>query len=182
MFVSEIFQFCPRCGVRRTEGRGGTIVECAACGFTLYFNAAIAAAAFIRRSDGKVLFIRRAKEPAKGKLAPPGGFVDIGETAETAVRREIREEVGVELNNVGFLCSRPNEYFYRDVTYPVLDFFFTADAVDPDAAQSLDDVESHEWLDPAEVDPEELAFTSMREALWVLLNERNAPQENPAGR
>ena len=107
-------------------------------------------------------------------LAPPGGFVDIGETAETAVRREISEEVGIELKNVAFLCSRPNEYFHRDVTYPVLDFFFTAEAVDADAATALDDVESCVWLDPAEVDPEELAFPSMREALWVLLNARSA--------
>jgi len=180
MLAPELFKFCPRCGACREAGQGGAVFECATCGFTLYFNSAIAAVAFIRRSDGRVLFIRRSKEPAKGKLAPPGGFVDIGETAETAVRREIREEVGVEMKSVAFLCSRPNEYLYRDVTYPVLDFFFTAEAVDPESAQSLDDVESHHWLDPAEVDPEDLAFPSMREALWVLLNERNAPRQNPA--
>jgi ADP-ribose pyrophosphatase YjhB (NUDIX family) len=165
------FRFCPRCGAARAEGQGGSPFQCAACGFTFYFNAAIAAVAFVRRPDGRMLFVKRAKEPAKGKLGPPGGFVDIGETAETAVRREIREEVGLELENIRFLCSQPNQYFYKDVTYPVLDFFFTADAIAPDTAQSLDDVESHVWLAPAGVSPDDLAFPSMRAALKVLLGQ-----------
>jgi ADP-ribose pyrophosphatase YjhB (NUDIX family) len=164
-----LFRFCPRCGAARAEGQGGSPLQCAACCFTFYFNAAIAAVAFVKRPDGRMLFVKRAKEPAKGKLGPPGGFVDIGETAETAVRREIREEVGLELENIRFLCSSPNQYFYKEVTYPVLDFFFTADAIAPDTAQSLDDVESHAWLVPADVREDDLAFPSMRAALRVLL-------------
>jgi ADP-ribose pyrophosphatase YjhB (NUDIX family) len=143
--------------------------RCAACGFTLFFNAAIATAVFIRRADGRVLFIRRARDPGKGLLAPPGGFVDIGERAEDAVRREVREEVGLELAAVEFLGSFPNAYLYREVTYPVLDFFFTAVAVRPEAARSLDDVAGLAWLDPgSEVAPEQLAFPSMRQALQLL--------------
>ncbi len=84
-----------------------------------------------------MLLIRRAKEPAKGKLAPPGGFIDVGETAEQGVRREVREEVGIELDHIHFLCSQPNQYFYKEVTYPVLDFFFTARALNADGAAAL---------------------------------------------
>ncbi len=164
MKPSQFFRHCPRCGVKQDALLRGAFT-CTACGFTIYFNAAIATAAFVRREDGRVLFIRRAKEPARGKLAPPGGFVDIGETAEEAVRREMREEVGLELSEVTFLCSRPNEYHYKDVTYPVLDLFFTARVVAPDSARALDDVESFAWLEPEKVSPDEMAFPSMREAL-----------------
>jgi len=58
--------------------------------------------AFDRR--GRVLLIRRANPPFAGQYALPGGFVDIGETVETACRRELEEETGVkarELTLVG---------------------------------------------------------------------------------
>lgn len=125
----------------------------------------MAIAVFIRRDDGPALFIHRAKDPGKGRLAPPGGFIDIGETAENAAPREIREEVGLELTELEFLCSQPNTYHYADVTYPVLDFFFTARAVNADAATALDDVAKCEWLDPLTVAPEAMAFPSMQAAL-----------------
>jgi ADP-ribose pyrophosphatase YjhB (NUDIX family) len=166
---SSFYHHCPRCSAQQpAPPAGGAPFNCAACGFTLYFNAATAVAVFVRRADGRTLFIRRAKDPAKGKLAPPGGFVDIGETVEAAARREIREEVGIELNNLTFLSSHPNSYHYRDVTYPVLDFFFTATAGNPAEARALDDVASVAWLDAATVPLEEIAFPSMRAALEQL--------------
>jgi len=125
-----------------------------------------------------MLFIRRAKEPAKGFLAPPGGFVDVGERVEEAVRREVREEVGLEITPPQFLGSFPNSYPYLGVTYPVLDFFLTADAVNPAAAQALDDVESFCWRDPLrEITPEELAFPSMHDALRLLRERLNSASQ-----
>lgn len=169
MRPSQFFHHCPRCGVRQTSLPVSNVFTCDACSFTLYFSSANATSAFIQRDDGKVLFIRRAKEPAKGRLAPPGGFIDVGETAEQGVRREIREEVGLELVDLQFLCSQPNSYFYKDVTYPVLDFFFTARAVAADSARALDDVASFCWLEPEQVSADDIAFPSMRAALafWV---------------
>lgn len=150
------------------------MIECAACGFVYYFNPTVAAAAFVRRPDGRVLFIRRAREPAQGKLAIPGGFVDLGETAEEALGREIQEEVGLELVSVEYLCSQTNQYDYRGVAYPVVDLFFTAVARDAPRAAALDGVASLCWLALEEVEPAEMAFPSMREALraYRALNRR----------
>jgi NAD+ diphosphatase len=169
MTPAELFRFCPRCGANRAaDNHAQSPFRCGGCGLVFYFNPTVAAAAFVHDPAGRILLIRRAKEPAKGKLGVPGGFVDFGEPAEEGMRREVREEVGLELTDVRFLVSFPNSYFYREVTYPVVDLYFTATAVAPEAAQPLDAVVSVEWRHPADVPPEEIAFPSMAVALGVL--------------
>lgn len=165
MTPAQAHHHCPRCGAKQSAPPAGNVFTCAACGFRLFFNPAVAIAVFIRREDGRALFIHRAKDPGKGRLAPPGGFIDLGETAEDAARREIREEVGLELADLRFLCSQPNTYHYAEVTYPVLDFFFTARALNAQAAAALEDVAKFEWLDPLAVPAEQMAFPSMQAAL-----------------
>jgi ADP-ribose pyrophosphatase YjhB (NUDIX family) len=150
--------FCGRCGAAaetQVENPGGPF-RCTACGFTLFFNAASAVAAIIRREDGQALFVRRAKDPAKGKLGLPGGFVDPGENAEQALVREVREEVGLELRNLEYLSSHANRYFYAGVTYHTVDLFYSARADQPGRAA------------PLAISLDEMAFESMRAALRLL--------------
>lgn len=168
MMPIEHFRFCPSCG-QGSGKRSRDAFECPGCGFLYYFNPASAAAAFVLNSNSEALFIRRAKEPAKGKLAIPGGFVDAGETFESAVRREVREEVNLELGPLDYLCSAPNEYSYKGVTYPVVDMFFVAHASSVEQTAALDGVESFIWRKPAEIKSEELAFPSVRAALSSFL-------------
>jgi mutator protein MutT len=47
--------------------------------------------------DGQVLLVQRAQEPLSGKWTLPGGAVELGETLEEAVVRELREETGLEV-------------------------------------------------------------------------------------
>lgn len=54
-------------------------------------------------SRGRVLLIRRGKPPFAGRLALPGGFVDVGETVEDACRREIEEEAGVDVRDLALV-------------------------------------------------------------------------------
>jgi mutator protein MutT len=173
MMPIEHFRFCPRCGRPSSNLAGSKSTwHCLECGFVYYFNPAIAAAAFIRNPIGQTLFIRRAKDPAKGKLAIPGGFVDIGESAEEAVRREVQEEVNVQITSLRYLCSHTNEYPYKEITYPVLDLFFVAEAAPSTSAAALDGVESYAWLDAEKVAPEEIAFRSIRGALDMYLKQQ----------
>ena len=182
MFPREFFHYCPRCGAKQAAPPADNSLQCAACGFLYFFNPAIAVAGFVSGPDGLVLFIRRAKEPAKGKLALPGGFVDSGETAEAALRRETREEVNLEPTDLSFLCSQTNRYHYGDVTYPVLDLFFVAGAERTDSVAALDGVASFQWMAPRSVALDEVAFPSISKAL-VLLRERRpiAPRQPRSG-
>jgi len=165
MQPAALFQYCPRCGERRKTNGPQQPFHCEACGFHYYFNACIAVAAILLGPDDRALFVRRAHEPAKGKLAVPGGFVDLGETAENALRREIKEEVNLEVGPLEFLCTALNQYDYKGVTYPVLDLAFLTRAQSTDNIAALDGVESYCWLKPSEADPNEIAFPSILAAL-----------------
>jgi ADP-ribose pyrophosphatase YjhB (NUDIX family) len=139
-----------------------SVLSCPACGFHLHFNPAVAAGVIVQGEDGRVLLLRRALEPARGKLAFPGGFIDQGENVEDAVHRETREETGLEIEDLRFLGGWPNLYAWRGLEYPVLDLIFAARAVHGAVARARDEVEACLWLRPREVDPAELAFPSLR--------------------
>lgn len=166
MSARESIRHCPGCGAALPPAivPAGP-VDCPACGYVLFVNPAIATAAFVLDPSSRVLLIRRAREPGRGKLAPPGGFIDAGETAEEAIRRELREEVGIEIDSPVFLGSHPNRYAYKGITYDVLDLFFTAHILSDSTARPLDEVEDVNWFPVRDVRPEDLAFPSMQ-AAW----------------
>jgi ADP-ribose pyrophosphatase YjhB (NUDIX family) len=53
--------------------------------------------ALVHDEEGRVLLIKRRFEPNKGRWALPGGLLETGETLVYAGRREVREELGVEI-------------------------------------------------------------------------------------
>src|SRR5690606_1967208 len=116
--LAEVFRHCPRCGATEPVQFGNN-VTCANpdCGFSFYLNPACAVGAVLVDPAGNLLFIRRAKNPSKGLLGLPGGFIDPGETAEAALTREIQEEIGLHVQELRFLASFPNEYRYKSVMY-----------------------------------------------------------------
>jgi ADP-ribose pyrophosphatase YjhB (NUDIX family) len=161
------FRHCPRCGA--ALGPDTAELRCAACGFVYYLNPTAAVAAIVEDGEGRIVAIERAKEPAKGMLALPGGFVDVGESAEVALRRELVEELGLEVGDLAYIGSFPNLYTYKGVTYPVVDIFYAArtclSVLRPDATE----VKGVRLVPRGEIDPETLAFPSMRAALETYL-------------
>lgn len=128
--ITEKFQYCPHCG-KQTVLPVSPII-CTACGLVLYLNPAPSAVAILCTGNNEILLIERKNEPRKGKLALPGGFIDFGETAEEAVRREVNEELNLELGSISYVGSFLNEYTFHGVSYRVLDFAFAAPLPDPD--------------------------------------------------
>ena len=85
------------CGSKHFEINNEKSKRCENCGFVYYANPSSATAAFIVNDKNELLVVRRGKEPAKGTLDLPGGFVDMDETAEEGMKREIKEEVYQQL-------------------------------------------------------------------------------------
>lgn len=185
--AGKAFARCPACGGPGIRFEGGRHWRCPDCGFDYFHNVA-AAAGVIIESGGAILFLLRAKDPAKGRLALPGGFIDPGERAEDAAIRECREEVGWPpaaeapgragsaedwAARLRFVGSWPNLYEYRGVPYATCDLFFSLRLppgarawfrADPDEAAGL------RWVPRGEMKTADLAFGSAVMALAAYLD------------
>ena len=108
--------------------------------------------------DGaRVLLERRGQPPGQGSWSLPGGLVDVGETAEDAVRREVREECGIEVT-VGPVLGI-FEPIVRDPDGRVRYHYVVVDYLayhDGGAVQAGDDAAALEWVAPADLDAYEL--------------------------
>lgn len=168
----ESFKYCPKCGSSHFEENNFKSKKCADCGFIYYFNSSASAAAFITNKDGQLLVARRAKEPAKGTFDLPGGFVDMAETAEEAVIREIKEETGLSLSNPQYLFSLPNVYRYSEFDVHTVDMFYQCIIEDNRVPVPADDVEELFFLSLNQVDPSLFGLMSIRKAIGIWLKMR----------
>ena len=162
-----MFLYCPQCRRPAPDFPAERKIICPECGFTYYHNVASAVGILLKRDD-RFVFLRRAKEPGLGLLDLPGGFVDPDESAEEACRRELREELGVELASLEYAASRPNTYPYKGIVYKTCDLFFRAECVSGPFSLQEDEVSEVLFLSRRDVKMEMFAFGSVR---WFLERE-----------
>lgn len=126
MNEKEAFKFCPRCGNSLTAHQNyKDHLICPRCKFTFFLNQKPTISAIILNDKQEVLVTKRNFEPDKDTWEVPGGFVDKYETAEDAVRREVKEELGINILNPKYIFSLTCSYEIKDVSYDVLVMYFT---------------------------------------------------------
>lgn len=160
--LGNVLKYCPKCGAAAMRAVGAKLLRCEACGFELYMNPGAAVGGVITDRQGRIVVLIRARDPGKGRWDLPGGFVDPGETAEEALRREVREEVGLEVTAMRYLGSWPNVYDYMGVRYRTVDFGFLCEATGVEGARALEsEVTEILLVPPAEIDIGRFAFASV---------------------
>ena len=174
-----MFRFCPACASEKIRFEQDKVFRCPQCGFTYYHNTAAATSCIVRANAG-ILFLVRGKEPGKGKLDLPGGFVDPGEGATDGLRREFIEELGIDPlappvpadNGFSFFASFPNKYPYKNISYNTCDLFFyinIPDLKEKDLRPEKTEVSGVRFIKPEDLDMEEIAFESVKKAIHVYL-------------
>ncbi len=155
------YNFCPRCGgrleLREIKAGEPERLVCEECSFIFYLGPKLVAAV-IFELDGGIVMTQRAIEPGYGKWTFPGGFVDRGETAEAAAKREAREEAGVELE----LGEIVGLYSYEDQV-PVIAVF--SGHITGGEPQPLDETMATEVFPRDALPWSEMAFPSTEDAL-----------------
>ena len=163
------FRFCPVCGSAHWEINNFKSKHCSDCGFTYYGNPSAAVACFIQNKQGELLVCRRANDPAKGTLDLPGGFVDLYESAEEALQREIKEELNLELTDIRFQQSIPNLYEYSGMVIHTLDLLFTAKVEDLTPLQAADDVQEAIFMKLNTISPDDFGLDSIKKGIIAFL-------------
>lgn len=159
------FKFCPTCGSAEFHEADSKSKRCGKCGFQYYLNAVSAVAGFIVDSSRRLLMTVRGKEPHKGTLDLPGGFVDIGESGEEAIYREIREELSLEAESLEYLFSIPNDYLYSGFVVRTLDMFYLVKVQDFSHLKPDDDVSDIEFFEFDKIDLSRIGLNSIRQAV-----------------
>lgn len=165
------FYYCPRCGSERFFVHSNKSKKCVQCGFEYFINAAASVAGFVRNEKNELLLCRRACEPVKGTWDLPGGFVDLNETAEQALRRELMEELHLKIDSAKFLFSLPNEYLYSGFNVHTLDIFFDVKVKKLPKLECADDVCELRFMPPKEIKLSEIGLLSIRKAVDMFLKQ-----------
>lgn len=166
----HVFGFCPRCGSGGLRARDVRSFVCEECGFEYFINQAAAVVALIEDDRGRLLMTRRAREPKIGTLDLPGGFVDVQETAEHALIREVREELNLTIKGFSYFGSFPNTYPYGGITYFTLDLAFVCTVDDLSPLKAGDDAEACLFVPRHEIRLEEIGLDSIRAILRQYLS------------
>jgi 8-oxo-dGTP diphosphatase len=159
----------------REKGQG--VSRCGACGWIDWFNPAPTASVLILRG-GRVLLVRRAFAPARGAWDVPGGFIERGETAEAAAKREAREELGVDVRIERLVGIFPD--IYGAERQPSLNIYYLARLRRRNAiVRPADDASGFQWV-PFDRLPRRLAFQNNRQALRALRRLQRRPAQDHA--
>ncbi len=162
-------RFCGKCGMPTVPVEGERAKACARCGIQFYPRVAPAVIVAVVR-DGKILLARSRRSSAVF-YSVLAGFVEAGETFEECVRREIREEVGIEVAGLRYFGSQPWPFPHN------LMVGFTADYAGGDLVLEEKEIAQAGWFDAREVPRLQIPRrgTIARELIdWFLANPAGA--------
>jgi NAD+ diphosphatase len=163
-------RFCGRCGGKTEPVSGELAKQCTRCGMMHYPRLSPAAIVLVERGD-HILLARSPGFP-KGLYSVLAGFVEPGESIEDTVAREIREEVGIGVENVAYFGSQPWPFPNS------LMIGFTADYADGELAPDPGEIEDAGWYTADDL-PQLPPTTSIARAMIDDFVQRHGPDGAP---
>ncbi len=155
------YRFCPRCAgameMRPVKVGDPPRPVCQGCGYVLFLDPKVATGA-IFSVNGGILLVQRAIEPSFGKWVFPGGYVDRGESLETAAIREVKEESGLDVRLTRLLGV------YSSSGNPVILVVYVGEVTGGSIQVDEEGLDARAFA-PAEIPWDQLAFPSTSEVI-----------------
>lgn len=157
------WRYCPRCAAELE--RDFERVECPACGFVSHSNSEPTACALVVDAEGRLLLVRRARDPYGGTWDLPGGFLEEAEHPLDALRRELLEETGLEVDPLDFVGAWLDRYGDGPDAPTTLNLYWTARVTGGEPVAG-DDASELRWF-PHDALPTdgEIGFQNVRDVL-----------------
>ncbi|WP_163337664.1 NAD(+) diphosphatase [Desulfopila sp. IMCC35008] len=133
-------RFCGRCGNSMSEVENEFVLQCTDCSYQVHPR--ISPAVIMSVIKGNEILLGRSPHFPEGMYSTLAGFVEAGETLEEAVRREVREETGIEITHIRYIASQP---------WPFPDSLmvgFTAEYAGGEIAVDTRELEDAQWFCP----------------------------------
>ncbi len=131
-------QYCSQCGAKIQKILNKTEKKCVACHLSFFPHFSPAIMVLIQRDHD--ILLARSRHFETGMYSALAGFIDLGETAEEAVHREVQEEVGLEISDLKYFGTQP---------WPFPDSFmiaFTANYLSGDLKIDPEEIEDAQWF------------------------------------
>ena len=137
--------------------------------------------AFVFNENDELLLLRQPRW--SNKYAPPGGKVEVGETLEQAVAREVKEETNLEVTEVEFIdiinALNIKNYQFKDNHFIFVDY--KVKAIDTSLIKLSDEADGHKWLKPVEwlkLNKDQFANIYILDVIKMLVNGKPRDYEN----
>lgn len=148
----ENHRFCSRCGKPAKRSEKERMLYCDECGFQAYPT--ISPCVIVAVHDGERLLMTKYAGRAYTNYALIAGFVEIGESLEQAVHREVKEEVGLKVKNIKYYQSQPWPF-----TDTILAGFFAELEGDDTISLQEDELSLGVWLNRKDIPPAERSIS-----------------------
>ncbi|XOV80207.1 MAG: NAD(+) diphosphatase [Aestuariibacter sp.] len=132
-------RFCGQCGRRMHNVQWELAMACKNCGHRCYPRISPCIIVAVRK--GNKILLAQGKHHSNNMYSTLAGFVESGETLEQAVHREVKEEVGININNIRYFGSQPWPFPHS------LMCGFLADWHSGDIDIDNDEIIAAEWFD-----------------------------------
>lgn len=155
------FKYCPKCSCLDLVSEHKNY-KCESCKFMFWQNSKPTVTAMIMRG-GKVLLGKRNKAPYKGYWDLPGGFLEDGEYPEIGLKREIKEELGIDIKIKRFIGVFIDKFYDQGDWYNALCLHYLV-SIKSGEPMPLEEATEIKWF-PLNNLPKRISFKSNRKAL-----------------
>lgn len=172
MNPKKAYQFCPKCAGKFIPQKGN-LSQCSSCNYHFYINPILTNGVVLENESQEILLVKRKFPPKKDYWDVAGGFIKPEETIEQSIKREVKEELGIEIKIGKIIGIYSDKYCYEGVLNSTLCLIVSA-KMKSGKIRPADDVASYKFFPKTIVLNQKIAFKGVKRGLTDYINSQTS--------